>query len=837
MTLFNLRRRTFLWLAVSVWLFAGTVNAQTDGPFDFSIEAQPLEQALEAFAQVTRRQVIASSSDLAGFSSQPLVGRYSAREALQTLVGGSGLTIVSGNGIDFSLRPAGGAAQPPAGRPEGAAKLDELIVYGTKQNRDLQQTQASVALYTPERFDEEVLFSLDDILLRTANVSASNVQTSFSLRGVSQGGVGNAGTGRTANVYVDGAPLSFDAQQGVQSLWDVEQVEVLLGPQSTVQGRNALAGAIVMQTKDPTYDWEFDARGQLASEEVRRGSFAVGGPLIDNQLAFRLAYDNQTYDAEVVEVVSGIPQEFQDSELIRGKLLFEPDAVPDLRVELIAESVVTDFGEFNTRFAPVPFDDPAISDFDPFGTSTFTRVRLEQADTERYIADLNYDLSPNWDLIGLLTYEENTRTIQFGTPVGNEISLINSPADSETFSAELRAAFSFDRLSGWVGAYYFEDERLNELSFTIPLVSVGVPADPITSEAVFNSFTLTETDNQALFAEVNYEINDDWSITVGARYDEEEFFNSGDQGTVTIEPPECVATLPNLPPLPCGLLFAQPAGTPIPADFNAFLPRGTVAYRIDDDRSLSFSVQRGYRAGGASQRTVPGEGISEIIPFDPEFVTNYEVAFRSRWLDQRLTANANVFFMDWSDQQVSILGPSGLATDTFVDNAGESELYGLELNINYLASERLSLFATLGLLETEFTDFAFALVPGPFENLAGNDFPTAPGVTAAAGLSYENNSGFYASASGSYRSSQQSDVTNLAVNEVGSATLVNARAGYRGNGWNVYAFANNLLDKRFSTSKTFANVNTGSGAIVTQDNARFQVNEPRIVGVGVEFSY
>ncbi|MEM9530891.1 MAG: TonB-dependent receptor [Pseudomonadota bacterium] len=825
-----------LGAALLTLLSTGLTAAESVEQFDFDLQAQPLAQALEAFAQTTRRQVIANSSDLAGLRSPALSGRYSAPAALSVLLADAPLKVTSINGIDFSLK--GATNDPPTTTPPmPTAELDEIVVYGTKQNRDLQQTQTSVALYTPQRFDEEVLFSLDDILLRTANVSASNVQTSFALRGINQGGVGNAGTGRTANVYVDGAPLSFDAQQGVQSLWDVEQVEVHLGPQSTVQGRNALAGAIVMQTKDPTYDWEFLARGQVASEETRRGSFAVGGPLVDNQLAFRLAYDNQTYDAEVVEVISGIPQEFQDSELIRGKLLFEPAALPDLRVELIAESVVTDFGEFNTRFAPVAFDDPAFSDYDPFGTTTFTRVRLEQADTQRYIADITYDLTPSWDLIALLTYEDNTRTIQFGTPVGNEVSLINTPTEFETYSAELRAAFSFDRLSGWIGAYYFEDERFNALSFSIPLVSVGIPADPPNSVAMFETLNVQQTDNQALFAELNYDFNETWSVTLGARYDEEEFFNSGDQGSVTIEPANCVAAIPNLPPLPCGVLFAQPEGTPIPADFEAFLPRGTLTYRFDEDRSLSFSVQRGYRAGGASQRVVPGEGISEIIAFDPEFVTNYEVAFRSRWLDGRLTANANAFYMDWEDQQVSILGPSGAAQDVFVDNAGESKLYGLEFNLEFAVSSQLRMFTSLGLLDTEFTDFAFALVPGEFENLAGNEFPTAPGVTAAAGFSYESDAGFYSSLSASYRGSQQSDVTNLAVNEVGSATLVNGRVGYRGKGWNVYAFANNLLDERFSTSKVFANVNTGTGAVVTQPNARFQVNEPRIVGVGVEFRY
>ena len=812
---------------------AAAAVAQMPETYDFDIESQPLEQALEEFARTTRRQVMAETSVVSGIRGADVRGRKTAGAALDELVAGTGLAVTRVNGTDFALEPGTG----PAARARGPVEVDEILVYGTKQNLGVQDTQTSVALFDQQRVDREVLFSLDDILLRTANVSTQNVQTGFSIRGISKGGVGFAGTGNTANVYVDGAPLSSDSQQGIQSLWDVEQVEVLLGPQSTVQGRNALAGAIVVRTLDPTYDWQVRARAQAATEEVSRGSIAVSGPIVDEQLAFRFAYDNQSYDAGVTEVISGIGQEFQDAEVIRGKLLIEPNALPDLRVELIGERVETDFGEFNTRFAPVAFDDPAFADYDPYGDLTYTRVRLENAETTRAIADLEYDLSPNWSLIGLLTYEENERQTRFGTPVAGEVSLFQSPTVTDTYSIELRAAFSYERLNGWIGAYYFDEEIDTALEFSAPIASLGISTvDPADAVVVFGTTSLQTTENRAVFGELSYALGDSWTVTLGARFDEEEFFNSGNQGTATFEPPACTVSLPT-GTLPCTALFPPQREPSIPADFDAFLPRGALTYRFDDDRSLSFSVQRGYRAGGAIVRTVPSEAIVELVPFDPEYVTNYEFAFRSQWLDRRLTANANLFFTEWNDQQVSIPGPSGLGNDTVVENAGSSELYGLELNLNYVFSDSLSAFATLGLLETEFTDFSFAFVPGPFENLRGNEFPAAPNVTAAAGFNYEHDSGFYTSWSASYRGSQESDVTNLAVNAVGSYTLVNARLGYRADRWTIYAFANNLFDERFTTRKEFTRVNTASGAVTTVPNARFQINEPRIAGLAIEVAF
>ncbi|MEM6857228.1 MAG: TonB-dependent receptor plug domain-containing protein [Pseudomonadota bacterium] len=249
-----------------------------------------------------------------------------------------------------------------------------IVVTGQKVVKSLQEVQTSATVFDERRIEQEALFDLDDALLRAPNVAVSNVATGFSLRGVGQHGVGFAGTGRTSNVYVDGLPLSFDGQQGAQALWDVGQIEILLGPQSTIKGRNALAGAIIINTNDPTYEWEGAARAQIGNENTLRLSAMLSAPIIDGQLAVRIAYDYYAeYDGEVREVVSGFPQEFEESHTIRGKILFEPEFAQDLRVELAGEYIDTKFGEFNTIFAPVSFDDPAFADFDPLGGETIGR--------------------------------------------------------------------------------------------------------------------------------------------------------------------------------------------------------------------------------------------------------------------------------------------------------------------------------------------------------------------------------------------------------------------------------------------------------------------------------
>ncbi|MEM0911354.1 MAG: TonB-dependent receptor [Pseudomonadota bacterium] len=813
-----------------------TITRSIDQVQKVSLSAGNLSDAINQLSAQTGVQILVPSSRIRGLSNEKINGNYSAMDALSILANQVGLQVSVTSDDALTLVPSENT------QSEQDPLVETIFIVGSKQNLTLQETQSSVEVFDAERIDRDVLFSLDDILLRTANVSASNAQTSFSIRGIGQGGVGFAGTGRTSNVYVDGLPLTSNAQQGANSLWDVGQVEVLRGPQSTIQGRNALAGAIIMSTNDPTYDWEFRGRAQIATAETRKFSFVASGPLIEDQLAFRLAYDYQDYDGNLIEATTGIAQEFQESHTLRGKLLIEPESIPDLRIELTAEYVETDFGEFNTVFAPFAFDDPAFEDFDPFGGETFTRVRLENPQTEKFLLDTRYELSDNWTLIFLGTYEDNQRDLLFGIPVNGEVSLDASPTTNETYTAEFRATFDYENLSGWIGAYYFDSDQVQMQNFSFAVAGFGLPTDPPESQLTIAATRGINTENYALFADLTYELDDYWSFNLGARYDFEDFGDTGSQGSVFSTPESCTVAFPT-GPLPCNLLIPANNTPGAPASFEAFLPRASVIYSFDEKQTLSFSVQRGYRAGGSTIRAIVEENTIEVVEFEPEYITNYEFAYRSQWREDTITFNANLFYTEWTDQQVSIPGESGSpgANDSFVANVGESELYGVELSLFAELTHGVDVYTTLGLLETKFTDFPFATEVGsegnPFENLRGNEFTTAPNMTASFGLSYQRDDGLFAAATANYRSSQQSDVTNLELNEVGSYTLVNGRIGYEFDNFTISAFANNLFDRRFITRKEFIAVNSNTGAINTRANARFQINEERIVGISVDFIY
>ena len=293
---------------------------------------------------------------------------------------------------------------------------------------------------------------------------------------------------------------------------------------------------------------------------------------------------------------------------------------------------------------------------------------------------------------------------------------------------------------------------------------------------------LTEVENFAVFGET--EVDVDWllpglSFTFGARYDLETVDN--DIRTVaTLEPP-----IPLPFPLPDDRNVTD-------ATFSAFLPKFAVTYDWTPDIATSFTAQRGYRAGG-----VQVNGFTQQVnEFDPEFTWNYELAVRSQLVDRRLTANANIFYTEWTDQQVPVPGPSGNSADFNIENAGESRLYGAEASLEAIVTENLDVFGSIGLVQTEFLEFESG-----GRDLSGNAFRSAPEVTAAFGGRYFFDNGLELSADASYTAGSFVDEFNDPNEESDPRFLVNAQLTYVEDNWNAGFFVRNLFDNDYVTRR------------------------------------
>jgi outer membrane receptor protein involved in Fe transport len=561
------------------------------------------------------------------------------------------------------LLVASGAAAQEADTAVSRAplQLDPITVTGEKTERALRDTASSVSVYDETALRQRpAIESTSDVLKRAPNVTATETSNfAPAVRGLDGTGPAQgidafvAGTRPRLNFQIDGRTLSYNESTFLDAvLWDVEQVEVFRGPQSTLQGRNAIAGAVVVKTKDPTYHTEGAGRVVVGSNLARQASAAVSGPVLQDQVALRVAADFKTRDSYIdytsfPDVEN--PGEFE-SVALRGKLLVEPKALPGVSGKLTlfrldghapqVEGVTRPFDAHISFYPTMPV----------FGT------RADSA-----IADVTWVVGQGLELQTIASLTD-LRVRRWATPGDGNAEI---KADEAVLEPRLRFSLLDDRLDGFVGLHLFDNEQKE----TIDTVGGGAFRDEVTT--------------QALFAEGTWHVTDRIDLTLGGRLEREDHERTGALGPFVVDLDET---------------------------YEAALPRASLAWHATDQLTLGVAVARGYNGGAAGVTFDPP---FEAYTYEPEYVWNYELFARSTLLGGALAVDGNLFYSDYDDLQLPIdLNPDPDIWSVVIRNAEEATVYGAEVSTRYLAAPGLELFADLGLLKTEIESFAGSPLEG-----------------------------------------------------------------------------------------------------------------------------
>jgi len=741
--------------------------AQNAGGQRFDIPAGDLQAALLAFSQQVDLQLLYPAGLTAGLSTPGVQGVYQPEQALQLLLSGTGLT------YNRSATDTIALSRLPDESDTGPVTLNPLIVTGERAVRSIEQTASSVAVFDSETLEEKPdVQSSNDLLRQVPNVTTTGTGNfAPAVRGVDGTGPAQgadaffAGTRPRFNVQVDGRPLSFnEVVFGDVSLWDVEQVEVLRGPQSTLQGRNSIAGTMVVKSKDPTYDFEAGGRTIAGGLQTRQASAFVSGPIVEDQVAFRLAVDRQTSESNVhFESFDGNDPDDFESTMLRGKLLIEPEALEDFYALMTVNH--SDFSGPQTEFVSRPFGDhvsstPEMPIFAPRSTSG--------------TIDTAWAFSDNFTLEATASMSD-IHVERIAPPGTGNVEL-----DGREYVAEPRLRFSGfdDRLNGLAGVYLFEASQDEFIDFPAP--------------GNFDDSTSTV----AAFGEATYAVLEDVDVTLGARFERERRQRDGGAGIFVIDLDET---------------------------YTAFLPKFGLAWHATDELTVGAVVSRGYNGGGAGFTYNPP---FESYTFDPEYVWTYETYARANLLDNKLRVTANLFYSDYKDMQLPFdLNPDPAVWSTVIRNADKAETYGAEVGARWLAAPGLELFADVGVLHTEVTEY-------PGSGIEGNDLAFAPSFTSNFGLAYRHQSGIEFSADAQYSDAYFSSINNDPRGKTDPYLIVNTRLGYGfENDWGslrLFAFVNNVFD-------TDEPLYIEPGASSADDVANLL--PPRTVGVGMELKF
>lgn len=625
-------------------------------------------------------------------------------------------------------------------KKEPQKKQDTVVVVGEKLGGTLAENTSSLTLFTDEVDDGE---SRDyyDLLDRVPNVlnAPSGIPH---IRGVDGRGPGEGFltfmTGATprVNTTVDGVSESWSGEAfGKAGLWDTEQVEVYKGPQSTNQGRNSIAGAVVIKTKDPTFHREGKVRAGYENEDSKYHlAGVVSAPLVEDTLAFRLAAEGTKGNTPIdYSLPNGDQYPWDPSELesynVRGKLLWKPQGNDKLTAKLTVGSRHEE-GQY-TNFVTKP------------GTlELHSKSGTRRQETKSWNINLDVNYVINDELTTDILVAHRNYTTKFKAyPDTNWYGDV----DEDNYTAEAKLT------------YQSLDEKYNAI--------LGL--------ASFFKDQYTETDSlkrkdevltNSIYFDSRIRLDNRWQLLLGARYERDELKRDFDHAT-------------------------------LPLDFKAdeddgiLLPKIGLLLDVSDHSTLGLTARKGYNAGGLGYN----EYKEEVFVFEQEKVWSYELSSRSSFLDDKLDLTANLFYNDYKNYQTSVSGDSGKRFDTYITNIPKGKTYGTEVEASYWFDSGLDLFAFVGLLKTDISEGP----KGTSTNLSGNEFSYAPKLSAGAGFTQHLDSGLFFGARVNHVSDYYTDLANTESKTAGDYTVFNLNAGYTLNDLTIRAYVKNVTDEEY----------------------------------------
>ncbi len=653
----------------------------------------------------------------------------------------------------------------------------------------------SIAAETPislTEIDEETIESrgakhLEEVLNLAPNVNISSGASRgqfFQIRGIGERSQFSAPLNPSVGLIIDG--IDFSRTGGAATLFDIESIEILRGPQGTKFGTNGLAGTINMRSKEPTKEFDMHAETGFAEYNSRNFGVAAGGSLIEEKLLGRASLYSHKSDGYMDNDFLGRDNtQNQDELTFRSKLKLL--ATDDLTIDFSYTHLKIDngydaftFDNSRNSLSDNPGEDKQITN--AFGAKANWQVSdavIVQSEATYLNSDIVYSYDADWGFVG-----------QFDPGLFPYIGFERFDRNRDNYSLEFRALSDtegriFNDSTDWTIGLFFLDQD-----------------EAFKQDSNFGIFGATarqgdyDTQNTALYGQLDTYLTDKLTFITGARV---EYFKAeyDDSDALTINTNET--------------LFGGKIG------FN---------YQANINHLIYTTLSRGYKSGGVNNNALLA---TNRRVFDTEYNITLELGIKSNWLNERLKTTLAAFYTDRRNAQVKNSIPTGPAIFVdFIGNASNATHKGLEASLDWFVTDKLRMLGSLGLLDAEFDNHS---VQGISFN--GRQVAHAPDYTYSLGAE------FYPTSSWTLRANVEgkdkfffSDSHNA---ESTRYDIVNASADYRHNkNWKVSIWARNLFDKDYATRGFFFGNNPANGYT---NETYTQLAEPRVAGMTVSYDF
>ncbi|MCZ6830752.1 MAG: TonB-dependent receptor [Gammaproteobacteria bacterium] len=597
------------------------------------------------------------------------------------------------------------------GMVKANAQIEEVVVTAQKKAESLQDAPLAVTAFTADMLEDIGAYDATDVAEYTPNVSivpimGSSVNIRMEIRGMSTAEP-SLTVDPKVGIYLDGAYIARNSG-AVFDIVDLERVEVLRGPQGTLWGKNTTGGALNLITRRPDGEFGFKQQLSTGNDGYIRSVSTMDSPMLGT-VAGKFTYMHKQYDGWATNHGEG------ESNLAS-------EEVDAFRIALawdISENLLLDYSYDNTRSdsVPPPLQITAVSaggtsdailgtydisqaQFYPYNALQELAPQVEKHDRiEDFTLDNvgqeeveieGHNVTLTWDFAGITfksisSYRKYDSDFPRNDLDGGTWGLMedgvftalpifhaSSVKEQDQFQQELQAlGTAFDGALDYViGLYYFEEEgeEVNPWNATVyqstqPVLLRGIP---------LGSYYGIDNKSRAVFGQFTYRPSDDYYLTLGLRYTEDE---------------KGLKLLAEDPRLTEGREFDE--------DWSKFTPAFTAGYQPSDDLNVYFKYAEGFNAGIYGIPTDPNAEVIE--PADEEELTAYEIGLKSMWLDNTLRLNVAAFFNDADNLQITAF----VEGNRTVINSGSAEIYGVEVETTWMPNANWAVDANYGYRETD----------------------------------------------------------------------------------------------------------------------------------------
>jgi iron complex outermembrane receptor protein len=675
--------------------------------------------------------------------------------------------------------------------------LSEISVSANKMEENIQDVPQSITVIDEEILQEKGIKNAEGIMREIPNMTPSGsggMGRTVSFRGLNMSSFSNS---NPVVIYVDGVPY-YDRYDFNPSLANVEQVEVLRGPQGTLYGKDSIGAVINIVSKQPKNEWSGSAKVEYAEQNYALGTLNTSGALVDDTFFVGINGQFMQDDGWITNDYLGMDKDAnrKKDRKLSGFFLYKP--TENLSAKLTFSNNYNDTYFINGYAA-----DPStvnISDMkrDDGKHVSFDVPTNEKTEVNSQSLNLSYDFN-SVKLESTTTHKKFTLDGEYDADYlsnqGNNDGLKQfNNMDTTTITQELRLSSKNKEGIRWVSGLYFDTEERNQAPYGMEFYSPF----PVPGAYSMNAESVSDSQTQAIFGQAMVPFMKDFELTLGGRY--QHIKKKIDLNT-----------------------YYLPVGTTGPAmyslkddrSWDAFLPKVALNYKINKDWTTYMSFTKGYMPGGYN--FFASSGTADDNSFEPQQSTNYEVGIKGSF--ENISLAASIFRMDIEDIHVY---KAVSASMWVTDNAKKAHSQGIELEITYYPTDTLEISGAFGIIDAKYDDYDTGVA-----NYDGKNIESTPSHSANVSVAYFHPQGFYGRFDIRNQGEQYFfDGANNDMVKADGFTSIDAKAGYKISDWDMYLYVKNATNEDHVVSYM-----SKPGLAIAQ------FSEPRKIGIGARYSF